>query len=146
MNKGSSRSGWGWPRNTGNASAPRIGRLGSNIGCRLRGLILCSLVLVAVSIRVPRPAWAGPPASSAAAELKAPTPDPVKDCPPKLICFTLKEQAGIDKRLAELDKLKKTKHILGWHLGCGPVIGGVVDKDFHTRAVPAFGCGALFGW
>lgn len=112
--------------------------------------ILCSLVLSVVftsaALAFPPPTESSSTTASPSRTSAGSTPDPVKGCPTGLVCFTLHEQARIDKRLAELDKLKKTKHVLGFHYGCGPVLGGVVDKDFNTRLVPALGCGAVFGW
>ena len=103
--------------------------------------ILCSLVLSVVVTGVPLAAPLGSSTTQAAA-----TADPAKDCPAGLVCFTIKEQAGIDRRLAEYDRMKAKRHLLGWHTTCGLGIAGVVDEKFDLRAVPAGYCGVGFGF
>ena len=88
----------------------------------------------------------GPVGHAVVAGAAAPTPDPVKDCPKGLVCFTIKEQADIDRRLAEFDRMKGKRHILGWHTTCGLGVAGVVDEKFDLRAVPAGFCGIGFGF
>lgn len=71
-------------------------------------------------------------------------PDPIKDCPKGLICFTIPEAARVDRTLAEYDRMKKMKKILGWHATCGIGIGAVATEQFDVKAAPVGYCG--IGW
>jgi hypothetical protein len=75
-----------------------------------------------------------------------PAPDPIKDCPSGLICFTVKEGAAIDRTLAEFDRMKKMKKIFGWHATCGIGIGAVATDKFDIKAAPVGYCGVGFGF
>ena len=52
------------------------------------------------------------------------TPDPVRDCPKGLVCFTTKEAAEIDRKLITLERdlaLARVRKLrrLGWNFGPG---------------------------
>src|SRR5262245_50509058 len=45
----------------------------------------------------------------------------------------------------ELEREKAKHKRLGFTLGCGVGVAGVVDKDFNVQIVPAGTCGILYG-
>jgi hypothetical protein len=79
-----------------------------------------------------------------------PTIDPVADCPPGLVCFTLDEFQAINDKVIDLKAdaaLAKVKHLkrFGFSIGCGVVgyeaeDGGKGDFDY------APGCAAVYGF
>ena len=83
------------------------------------------------------------------AALSATPPDPVKDCPPRLLCFTLAEAAEIDRKLITLERdlaLARVKKLrrFGWNFGPG---GGVsLDPDSPVGVRVDLGLYATFGF
>ena len=77
----------------------------------------------------------------------APTPDPVKDCPIGLVCFTVSEAAKIDRKLIQYERdltLGRKQRRFGMTLGGGCGLGGMLDENYDTRIVP--NCGAYLVW
>jgi hypothetical protein len=74
-------------------------------------------------------------------------PDPVVDCPPRLVCFTIAEGAEIDRALLDLQtelsliRLKRLRRF-GWTAGCG---GGVAWDALDGQYVIAPLCAATWG-
>jgi hypothetical protein len=62
------------------------------------------------------------------------------------VCFTISEQAQIDRRLAEFDRMRARRHLLGWHGGCGLGVAAIVTADVDVKGAPAGICGVIFGW
>ena len=77
------------------------------------------------------------------------TPDPVRDCPKGLTCFTTKEAAEIDRKLITLERdlaLARVRKLrrLGWNFGPG---GGVsLDPDSPVGMRADLGVYATFGF
>ena len=102
---------------------------------RVRGAISIGVLLLLLSVA---PLIAASPTEAMS--------DPVRDCPRGLVCFSIKEAAKIDRKLAELDRLKRTKRLLGIHVTCGIGIAGIATDKFDLKAAPAGFCGVGYGW
>lgn len=84
-----------------------------------------------------------------AADGRPPSPDPVKDCPKGLVCFTTAEAAQIDRKLITLQRdldLARVKRLrrLGWNLGIGG--GTSLDPTSPVGIRADIGIYATFGF
>jgi hypothetical protein len=82
------------------------------------------------------------------APASVPAPDPVKDCPRGLVCFTPTEIGEIDVKLILLErdlKIAKARgKRFGFTAGCGPGIAGRIVND-ETTLDAAIVCGVVWG-
>jgi hypothetical protein len=75
-------------------------------------------------------------------------PDPVRDCPVGLVCFTIEEAGAVDVKLIQMErdlKLAKARvKRLGVTAGCGP--GAAVELvDGNLSIEPKLFCGLVWG-
>lgn len=75
-------------------------------------------------------------------------PDPVRDCPRGLVCFSAEEAGEIDVRLIELERDLRIERArgkrFGFTAGCGPgVAARLIDGDATIDG--AVVCGVVWG-
>lgn len=114
-----------------------------SMGCGMLGTLLAFGMIYSSEPTKPTSPNQPPPLT-----MKA--PDPEKDCPPGLVCFTPAEAAYMDKALAKLQAkldeaaLAKPRRF-GFTIGCGTTVGPELNGGAGGLS-STLGCGAMWGF